>query len=86
MEIQEEVKNLREENERLRKNQAALIDENKRSEERDDLAKFRREYIDVADRIFVNFRNQIDMCHRVREIILNHFTQYPVLCYSLART
>lgn len=73
-EIQLEAKNFQVENRQLRENLAAIIDENNRlRSSRDDgnvndvdlVGSFRRDYIDMAEKIFRNLRDQFVLCQKV---------------------
>lgn len=70
-EIQLEAKNFQEENRQLRVNLAAIIEENNRlrskngNEAEDLVGTFRRDYIDMAEKIFRNLREQFSLCQRV---------------------
>lgn len=73
-EIQLEAKNFQVENRQLRENLAAIIDENNRLRSgRDDgndndsdlVGTFRRDYIDMAEKIFRNLRDQFVLCQKV---------------------
>lgn len=73
-EIQLEAKNFQVENRQLRENLAAIIDENNRLRSgRDDgngndsdlVGNFRRDYIDMAEKIFRNLRDQFVLCQKV---------------------
>lgn len=75
-EIQQEAKNFQMENCQLRENLAAIIDENNRLRSKsgnvveDLVGTFRRDYIDMAEKIFRNLREQFSLCQRVcREIL-----------------
>jgi hypothetical protein len=73
--IQNEARNFQEENRQLRENLAAIIDENNRlrskqcegksSEEEDLVGNFRRDYIEMAEKIFRNLREQFVLCTKV---------------------
>lgn len=69
--IQLEAKNFQEENRQLRKNLASIIEENNRLRNRngnvveDLVGNFRRDYIDMAEKIFCNLREQFILCQRV---------------------
>lgn len=70
-EIQLEAKNFQDENRQLRENLAAIIDENNRLRAKngnvveDSVGTFRRDYIDMAEKIFSNLREQFCLCQRV---------------------
>ena len=68
IEIQNESKIFRKDNENLKENLLALIEENKRLKSQnpnDLLGAFRNEYINVADSIFNNLRNQLFLIKKV---------------------
>lgn len=68
VEIQNESKTFREENQSLKGNLAFLIEENKRLKSQDPndlLGAFRNEYINVADSIFNNLRSQLFLIKKV---------------------
>lgn len=68
IEIQKESKISKRENESLKENLATLIEENKRLKSQnpnDLLGAFRNEYINVADSIFNNLRNQLFLIKKV---------------------
>ncbi|KAG5674308.1 hypothetical protein PVAND_004286 [Polypedilum vanderplanki] len=73
--IQQEAKNCQVENRELKNNLLAIIQENKKLRENDcdedQLAKFRAEHIEVADKIFHNLRNQMELCVREKEMYEN---------------
>lgn len=71
-EIQHEAKNFQEENRQLRENLAVIIEENNRlrmsrsnNESEDLVGNFRRDYIDMAEKIFRNLRDQFVLCQKV---------------------
>lgn len=71
--IQHEARSFQEENRQLRENLAAIIDENNRlrSQQRDGnsnedfVGNFRRDYIEMAEKIFRNLREQFVLCTKV---------------------
>lgn len=72
--IQNEARNFQEENRQLKENLAAIIDENNRlrsqqrdgkSSEEDLVGNFRRDYIEMAEKIFRNLREQFVLCTKV---------------------
>ena len=70
IEIQNEARNFQVDNQNLRRNLENCIAENKqlRSQIPDDpIAEFRNNYIEVADKIFNNMRNQLVLCYKVNE-------------------
>lgn len=79
-EIQEEAKNFQEENRQLRENLAAIIEENNRlrsnrngiNDDVDLIGNFRRSYIDMAEKIFRNLREQFVLCQKVCENDILH--------------
>jgi regulator of replication initiation timing len=75
-EIQDEVKKYRTENRDLRENFALIIEENNRLRikgDEDPIAALRTNYIDVADKIFNNLRNQLTLCYKVKKAKKSHF-------------
>lgn len=71
IEIQNESKIFRDENQSLKENLATLIEENQRlrSQNANDLVStFRNEYINVADSIFNNLRNQLFLIKKVSRL------------------
>jgi hypothetical protein len=70
-EIQLEAKNFQDENRQLRENLAAIIEENNRLRNRSEnvaedlVGTFRRDYIDMAEKINRNIREQFVLCQRV---------------------
>lgn len=73
-EIQHEAKNFQEENRQLRENLAAIIEENNRlRSSRNEIAEdlvgsFRNDYIDMAEKIFRNLRDQFVLCQKVMNL------------------
>lgn len=70
IEIENETKKFREENQSLRENLAAIIVENNRlknDDVNDPLGAFRLDYIDNSEKIFDNLRNQIFQISKVIE-------------------
>lgn len=68
IEIQKEARKFQSENEQLKENLGAIITENnrlKQQENDDPLGIFRSNYIEVADQIFNNLRNQLLLSHKV---------------------
>jgi hypothetical protein len=77
--IQLEARNFQEENNQLRENLAALIEENNRlrSHERvDSIGVFKNEYIAVADKIFNNLRSQLLLSYKVYDFLIKFTTHY----------
>lgn len=71
--IQKEAKQFRHENSKLKESLAEIIEENNQLKARDNddsIAEFRKEYINVADRIFNNLHNQLFLINQV------HFDEY----------
>lgn len=68
IEIQNEARNFRLDNQNLKRNLENVIAENKklRNEVSEDpVADFRSTYIEVADKIFNNMKNQLVLCYKV---------------------
>lgn len=72
VEIQDEAKQFRFENEKLREEFAAVVAENtelkNQTSPNEVLADFRREHLAADDRIFVNLRNQIFFLSKEKEM------------------
>lgn len=69
IEIQDEARKFQEDNRKLRRDLESVVAENVRLRNQvpdDPVAEFRNTYIEVADKIFNNMRNQLVLCYKVR--------------------
>jgi hypothetical protein len=68
IEIQEEAKRFQEDNRKLRRDLENVVAENVRLRSQvpeDPVAEFRQTYIEIADKIFNNMKNQLVLCYKV---------------------
>lgn len=86
IQIQVEAKKFLVENQSLKENLAAIIEENNRlkTADKDDFGAFRNDHIAASDRIFNNLRNQIFLINQVCTFLKKFFlpifkTAYKVL-------
>jgi len=76
IEIQDEARKFQEDNRKLRRDLESVVAENVRLRNQvpdDPVAEFRNTYIEVADKIFNNMRNQLNLCYKVRMRDVNFF-------------
>lgn len=68
IEIQDEARKFQDDNRKLRRDLENVIAENVRLRNQipdDPIAEFRSAYIEVADKIFNNFKHQLVLCYKV---------------------
>ncbi|XP_070495165.1 girdin [Chironomus tepperi] len=74
IEIQDEARKFQEDNRKLRRDLENVVAENVRLRNQvpdDPIAEFRSTYIEVADKIFNNMRNQLMLCYKEKEMYEN---------------
>lgn len=88
VEIQNEARNFRDDNQKLKRNLENVIEENRRLRNEvhieDPVTQFRSNYIEVADKIINTLRNQLVLCYKVYTSIIfikiqkfpNHLTSH----------